>query len=144
MSNLVKESEGKYYLEPDTEITKDQYDAITAATVSGSSEPTDLIRLHAEQDPASPLYKGSQSTGAGISELASGESKTTSRYYEPTDAELEEASKDQPEPHGTTAISIEEASKPYEPVAEEEAIPEVVTPIPDAEPNTTQNDAGNA
>jgi hypothetical protein len=122
MSNLVKESEGKYYLEPDTEITKEQYDAITDATkgVSGDTGAVDIARLHAEQDPASPLFKGSESPGAEVSELATGESKSTSAFYEPTTDEVKAASKGQPEPQGTTAFTAEEVNKPAEFVQEEE------------------------
>jgi hypothetical protein len=122
MSNLVKQSKGRYYLKPDTEITEEQYNAITAATerVSGDTGTIDIERLHAEQDPASPLYKGSESLNIGSSELATGESKSASAFYESTATEIETVSKGQPEPQGTTAFTAEEVNKPAEFVQKEE------------------------
>lgn len=142
MKNPAYEVDGKYYLKGEnqdpssnegaTEITKWQYNELTAGDVSEDLGETNILRLHQQQDPASPLFEGSEPAVAGVSELANGESKSTSVYNEPTDAELEEASKDQPEPAGTTAYTTEEVTKPYEPVPAEEPTTEVV-PEPEVE-----------
>lgn len=64
-----------YYLRsfsslPDTEITKEQFDGITAATtaepVSGSISQGDLIAAHGAQDPASPDFSGTPAVNATI------------------------------------------------------------------------------
>lgn len=143
MSNLTKESEGKYYLEPDTEITKEQYDAINDSTnpgTSGDLSEATILRLHQESDPASPLFKGSEPVdGAVTSESAAGTEPSKS-YYEPTADNIDPVADAVPEPQGTTTFTTEEVSKPYEapeglPVVESDAANETTQETP-------QTDAG--
>lgn len=65
-----------YYLRsfsslPDTEISKEQFDGISAAITeaeqpAGSLSQGDLINLHAAQDPASPDFQGTPAVNATI------------------------------------------------------------------------------
>lgn len=134
MSNLTKESEGKYYLEPDTEITKEQYDNINAATESGdpaSLSEANILRLHQESDPASPLFKGSEPIDGAVTSNTAAGTEPSQSYYEPTADKVDPIADATPEPAGTTAFSTEEVTKPYEaPGVEPEVAP-------------TQTDAGS-
>ncbi|CAM6001140.1 unnamed protein product [Sphagnum balticum] len=162
---LTKESDGKYYLlDPDTEITKEQYDNINAAAApegtSGDLSQANILRLHQEQDPASPFFKGSQPANGAITSIAADGSQETKSYYEPTADKLDQVADQVPEPQGTTVITTEQATKPYEakpelapeglPVVETIApvnaaptpAPQVETPAPPVFKTPTQDDAG--
>jgi len=162
---LTKESDGKYYLlDPDTEITKEQYDNINAVYASegtsGDLSQANILRLHQEQDPASPLFKGSQPANGAITSIAADGSQEIKSYYEPTADKLDPVADQVPESQGTTVITTEQATKPYEaepapeglPVVETaapvsttlvpEPIPQVETPTSPVVKTPTQDDAG--
>lgn len=141
----------KYYLKgatgQDTEITADQYAALeqygesNTDPVSGDLSEASIAKLHAEQDPASPLFAGSQPVNAGVSGTAAENPQPASAYYEPTGDKVDPIADTAQEPQGTTTISTEEATKPYEaPEPEVEPTPAVETPV-ETEPETQPDPA---
>lgn len=94
--------------------------------VSRNLSEAEILRLHQEQDPASPLFKGFKFTGTGLPGTTAGNSEPTSAYYEPTADKVDPIADTIPAPEGTTTISTEEVSKPYEafiePTSEDESI----------------------
>jgi hypothetical protein len=105
MENLTRQSEDKYYLEPDTEITKEQYDAINSATSAGASgnpSEADIVRLHQESDPASPFFKGSEPVDGGVTSETAAGTEQSKTYYELTGDKLDPVADAVPDPQGTT------------------------------------------
>lgn len=144
MENLIYEKDGGYFIrgehqepgseEGRSELTQWQYDSITnlqaGQRVSGDLSEASIVKLHAEQDPSSPLFEGSEPVNSGVSGTAAEKPVPATAYYEPTADKVDPIADAAPEPQGTTAISTEEATKPYEaPEPEAEPTPAVETPV---------------
>lgn len=107
----------KYYLKegpglPDSEINQWQYEQLTALTerpISGSLSEAAILRLHQESDPASPLYKGPESTEGGGPEGNKDEVSTKSGFYDEPFRGAPAAIT--PESTGTSVHTTEDATK---------------------------------
>lgn len=89
-----------------------------------SLSEAEILRLHQEQDPASPLFKGSVPAPAGIPGTTAEGTQPDSAYYEPTGDKVDPIADAIPEPQGTTPFTTEEVTIPHEaPVAEPEVEP---------------------
>lgn len=121
MNQLIYEADGKYYLSTGeagtgTEISKYQFDQITAAITvaerpSGGLSQAELIRLHGEQDPSSPLYKRSQSTDRRNPEQPVEVPEPITGYYEPSKHIIDAEAAKLPESTGTTTFTTEAVTK---------------------------------
>lgn len=150
---LVPGTEGtptKYYLKSedgnDTEITEWQYNELTALTeqpVSGNLTEADIARLHAESDPASPLFKGSEPVNAGVSGTADNQIEPAKAYYEPTPDKVEAAEAEVTEPVGTSVHGTEEITKANAGITSQELSQAPATEEVETEETKPEEDAGN-
>lgn len=130
MENLTYEQDGKYYLKDEsgdsTEISKWQFDAVgkLSEPVSGNLSEANILRLHQESDPASPLYKGPQPTdGGGPAGDTEIEVRTLPGYYEEPARSV--PARVSPESTGTSVHTTEAATAANDGATSEEVIAEV-------------------
>ena len=123
--------ETKYYLKSedgkDTAITSYQYNLIRDAIAGGSAgslSETDILRLHQEQDPASPFYKGSESLASARTGETAAEQQSNPDYYELTNANVAAAEEAAPlAESGPTTFTTDEVTKSAAGIPAESAEP---------------------
>lgn len=143
----------KYYLKegpelPDSEINQWQYEQLTALTerpVSGDLSEANILRLHQESDPASPLYKRPEPIDGGspAGDLPVEESTKPGYYDEPFRGAPAEVS---PESTGTSIHTTEAATATNAGVTSAEIIAATTTATeePIVTTDTVSNDESNA
>lgn len=147
--------ETKYYLQGETplEISEEQYKAVLdygsnefergqsgAGNSAGLSE-ANILRLHQEQDPASPFYKGSESdVDRGPSGVAAGKPDNTP-YYEPV-GDKAQAAEDAATPSEAASVYTTSEVTAANAGIQPETIPASTTSEPN--PELTDNNASAA
>lgn len=139
-------SETKYYLRSENEgasieISKWQYDQLTELTaepVPGTLSEANILRLHQEQDPASPLYKGPESPDRGEPESGSflAEDVTQGFYDEPSRSKLEAEVGPDTGAQGTSVHTTDEVTKAAAGVTADEIKQQEVDKVQAAEENS--------